>query len=77
MPEEAPDASELESAKSKLAAAEKVEHEKLIPKLKCGEGHLTDIPADLQAKMDADEDLGDLPPCGTCGGATQISVATE
>ena len=68
------DPSELSDAKSGLASAEKIEHEQLKPTLKCSEGHATEIPADLQAKMDKDEDLGSLPSCATCGIATSISV---
>lgn len=68
------DPSELSDAKTGLATAEKIEHEQLKPTLKCSEGHGTDIPADLQTKMDNDEDLGNLPPCSTCGGTTSISV---
>lgn len=71
---EAPDQKDLQAAKGSLAQAEKIEHEALKPTLKCGDGHLTDIPSALQAKMDADEDLGALPECGTCGGVTSISV---
>lgn len=74
MSEDKIDPNELSDAKSELASAEKVEHEQLKPTLKCSEGHTTDIPAELQSKMDNDEGIGALPACATCGGATSISV---
>lgn len=76
MSEDKIDPSELTDAKGGLASAEKIEHEKLRSILKCSEGHETEIPADLQEKMNNDEELGSLPACGTCGGATSISVVS-
>ena len=71
------DASELADVKSGLASAEKVEHEKLTSVLKCTAcGNTDTIPTDLQSKMDADEDLGALPACSACGGATGISITS-
>jgi hypothetical protein len=77
MSEDKVDEQELAKTKEGLEKAELTAKENLRTILKCkGCGTTMDIPADLRAKMDADEDIsGSLPSC-SCGGEMAISVTT-
>lgn len=78
MSNEKVDEQELTKTKEGLEQAEFTHKENLVTILKCKScGTTLDIPNDLRAKMEEDEDIsGSLPSC-SCGGEMAISVITE
>ena len=72
------DESDIKDAKEGLAKAEQTGHETLKTILKCpGCGKTMDIPADMQEKMDGDEDISSMLPSCDCGTKMTISVTNE